>query len=181
MVRATKRQSSGIGNEAYDLEFTAQGVAAHELSAISKRRDFQVFEELGLIEENCSMPGWDGNAAKAIPSDAFNDAKEFLYYAVWESELPLPDVEADEFGALQFSWEGDDDRMYSLSFYGKGIIGYSAYWGTNQKRYGIDEFSKESQDIVFRDILRTVQKPSSYTPTWKSEREGEYFTFSLQG
>ncbi len=181
MVLTSTIQSSGYGDEADCVIEEVRNVDFGKLITISTQRDLRLFEELEIIEDRCTKSGWDEHAAKPIPKDAFDDARNFLYHAVWESGLPMPEVEPDEFGAIQFDWSDDHNKMYSLSFYGQGIIGYSGYWGENMKRHGVDEFTEEVQDTIYRDILRTTQSAGAPAHPGRSEGNRKYYKVSLQG
>ena len=113
----------------------------------------QARDSLAQVYAECSTDNWDGAGASAIPLEAYKNAERYLNILITDG-LPLPEISPDDFGAIEFDWSNARDSLYTLTFYGNDLIGYSAVFGSDEEKYGTQKFIKTVPPSIMRDISR---------------------------
>lgn len=154
----------GVSDEATWILTSVKAAALHQQKTNYYDRYIQTFTRINEIALECISGDWEGNT---IPPSAFNDAREFLYHTLYEEDLSIPEIDADDYGAISFDWLGDDSSSFGITFYGLGKIGFSGYWGESDQHYGVSTNNEELLLSISRDILRTTQKDGLFPSSWK--------------
>lgn len=110
------------------------------------------WQRLEIISENCSIPGWDGENAKAISTISYNNARHFLTCVPFGIVAPDPGVDID--GRMTLEWRRPDGRLLSLTFDADGNLHYIVFFEF-QKFYAIAPISLGYSGKL-RDCLQDV-------------------------
>ncbi len=164
--------SLGFGDDAKLVPSLVKEASSHRLKNGTGSLAQNSFERLKELYQNCKSNCWDGVEASSIPLSAYEDAREFLNSILWEDEIPEPEIDADEVGAIQFEWIGSNKSMFSITFYGEKILGYSGNWG---QEYGIKKLSDSTYLSILRDIMCTVQERGNFHTTGPDNERREYY------
>lgn len=164
--------SPGFGDDAKKVPSLVKEASSHRLENGTGSLAQNSFERLRGLYKKCKEECWDGIDAVSIPFSAYEDAREFLNNILWEDDIPEPEIDADEVGAIQFEWIGSNRSMFSITFYGEKILGYSGNMG---QEYGIKKLSDSTHFSILRDIMRTVQGRGNFPTTGPGKERREYY------
>ncbi len=110
-----------------------------------------VLEQLDAVYEDCVLPGWDGNGAKAISHDVLRNARFFLESLPFGMELPQIGAEPD--GAITFEWYRSPKRTLSVSINPDGYVYYASLIGAS-RRHGVDPV----QGGISKDLIAVIHQ-----------------------
>jgi hypothetical protein len=111
----------------------------------------EVFNELDEVQQECSLPGWDGYHAQAIDPGTYFLASKFL------KSLPLgiaaPSVSADPDGEITFEWYNSPRKTVSVSVSSYGDLHFSALNGSSST-FGTEPFYGKAPQSILELIQR---------------------------
>ena len=110
-----------------------------------------VLEQLDAVYEDCFLPGWNGNGAKAISHDVLRNARFFLESFPFGMELPQIGAEPD--GAITFEWYRAPNRTLSLSINPDGYVYYASLMEAS-RRHGLDPV----QGGISKDLIALINQ-----------------------
>ena len=111
----------------------------------------RILEQLDGVYEDCFLPGWDGNGAKAISHDVLRNARHFLGSLPFGMELP--EISAKPDGAITFEWYRSPKRTLSVSINPDGYVYYAFLMGAS-RRHGVDPI----QGGISKDLIVLINQ-----------------------
>jgi hypothetical protein len=111
----------------------------------------EVFTALEEVQQECSVPGWDGYHADAVAPETHYLAKEFL--KALPLGIPAPTVSADPDGQITFEWYRSPRKTVSVSVSPDGDLHFSALNGSSSV-FGSEPFYGKAP----RNILEVIQR-----------------------
>lgn len=109
------------------------------------------------VYEKYSDKDWDGYSALPISTEVYYEAQEFLKL-LDEHQLPFPDISPEVDGGIEFEWYLRPDYLFTISFTGKGIIGYSGLFEKGNTSYGTEKFHQTIPSTICQHINRFVER-----------------------
>lgn len=128
-------------------------VLPYETAALHSIHQADAESDLRATWEECSEKGWDGYSAKPISGMTLLYAQRFLRSL--PSELPGPEVSADNDGEVSFEWYGGPRRVFSVSVGSSGDLTYAGLFGDIEKHHGVIRFKDMIPSRVL-DLIRSV-------------------------
>lgn len=120
---------------------------SHSLGLAARR----TFEQLDVVADDCSAPGWDGYGALPVTPETVRQAIRFLEALPFGT--PAPSIGAEPDGQVTFEWYRSPRRILSVSVSPEGEIHYSALLGSS-KAYGTEPFFGEVPRVILQLIHR---------------------------
>jgi len=113
------------------------------------------FQQLEETFEECSSEGWDGERAKPITEEVFQNTKTFL------KSFPLgiesPEIGAEPDGAITLEWYRSSSRVISISINPGGWLYYAAIIGAT-RRHGMDFALFDVSEDLLALIVEVTRK-----------------------
>jgi hypothetical protein len=137
-LAAYARGSSAISAEAQAARRSACAVleSAERSHALFGGKAAAISELMSLSNE-CSEPGWDGDAAAAVDPVAVAAAQEFV--RVMPEDVLLPEFAAEPDGSISLDWVRSRHRRFTLSIGGSNRLAYAWLDGAD-KGHGVARF-----------------------------------------
>lgn len=105
---------SAVSSEAQNLQRTASSVVhSIERSQALFGAKATAISQLWTLANECSVPGWDGDAANPIDRRAVFNAQAFI--RALPERVPLPEFAPEPDGAISLDWISSRSRLFSLS------------------------------------------------------------------
>ncbi len=112
---------------------------------------------LQSIVTHFSIKNWDEYGALPVSGEAYKEAKDFIFLLA-DGGLPMPDISPEVDGGIEFEWYLSSDHIFTISFNGKKVLGYSGMFGEEDTFYGTSKIDSEIPDIVRWNISKFTQK-----------------------
>lgn len=145
-------ESSGVSDEANrvrDLFCETRERFWSSVSLGSSRKE--CLNQLLDICLEAAAPGWDGNGAQCLESDAPNTAYSFINAI--PSNVPMPEVGADPDGEISLDWYVGPRRQFSISLGKRSVLSYAGLFGSD-KVAGSERF----QGAIPRNLLDYIKR-----------------------
>lgn len=123
--------------------------------AASNQPSILALKQLKSVYEECSIENWDGYGALSISAEAVSEATLFLGL-LSDSNLPMPDISPEVDGGIEFEWYIQSDYIFTVSFNGKKILGYSGMFSEGNTIYGTEKINSEIPDIIRWNISKFI-------------------------
>ena len=172
--------SPGFGDDAKKVPTLVGEASSHRLTNGTGCLVQSSFERLRELYQKCKEDYWDGIETRAIPFSAYEDAREFLNSMLWEDNIPEPEIDADDFGAIRFEWIANSAAMFSITFYGEKVLGFSGNWGEGEQEYGTKKLNDATYQSVLGNIMRTFQERGNIPTARSGEGRGESYKIYLR-
>lgn len=109
--------------------------------------------KLTSVYDECSIDNWDGCGALPVSEGAVSEATIFLEL-LNNSNLPMPQISPEVDGGIEFEWYMSSDHIFTVSFNGKKILGYSGMFGEGNTFYGTSKIDSQIPDIIRWNISK---------------------------
>ena len=109
--------------------------------------------QLGSIYKECSIDDWDGCGALPVSEGAVSEATRSLEL-LSNSNLPMPQISPEVDGGIEFEWYMSSDHLFTVSFNGKKILGYSGMFGEGNTFYGTSKVDSQIPAIIRWNISK---------------------------
>lgn len=108
---------------------------------------------LSSVQNEYSVENWDGFGALPVSERAVSEATIFLKL-LNNTNLPMPQISPEVDGGIEFEWYMSSDHIFTVSFNGKKILGYSGMFGEGDTFYGTSKIDSEIPDIIRWNISK---------------------------
>ncbi len=108
---------------------------------------------LQSIVTHFSIKNWDEYGALPVSREAYKEAKDFIFLLA-DGGLPMPDISPEVDGGIEFEWYMSSDHIFTVSFNGKKILGYSGMFGEGDTFYGTSKIDSKIPDIIRWNISK---------------------------
>jgi hypothetical protein len=132
------RGGSAISTEAEHAEKAAtELVGSAERSVVLFGEKIDAISQLRAMANECSEPGWDGDAAASMHPDAVYLAEQFV--RALPAGIPLPEFAPEPDGSVSLDWIKARNRMFTVSVGTSQRLAFAWLDGTD-KGHGVAGF-----------------------------------------
>lgn len=142
---------SGIAQD-YDCVREAEEIVSQDEEARFIRRT-PGLQQLFLIQDICSKPGWDGRNAVPISKTSLKNALIFLLS--FPEEFSCPSLGATPNGQVTLEWRQRDGRLLSFAFNDEDQVSFILFLRNGEKFWG-EQSALLGYTDLFIDFLRKV-------------------------
>ncbi len=101
----------------------------------------KLISELGQLQDECSIPNWDGEESAPLSESAVRNAEKLI--RLLPENLPMPEVSPEPDGSISLDWMPSQRRILSLSVGDDDYIPFAWLRGISRGRGVADSRSKE--------------------------------------
>ncbi|MCH8836395.1 MAG: hypothetical protein IIA60_01185 [Candidatus Marinimicrobia bacterium] len=112
---------------------------------------------LSSVQNEYSVENWDGFGALPVSEGAVSEATIFLKL-LNNTNLPMPQISPEVDGGIEFEWYLPSNQIFTISFNGRNVLGYSGMFGKEDTFYGTSKIDSKIPDIVRWNISKFTQK-----------------------
>ena len=121
--------------------------------AASSQPMILALSRLSSVQNEYSVENWDGFGALPVSERAVSEATIFLKL-LNNTNLPMPQISPEVDGGIEFEWYMSSDHIFTVSFNGKKILGYSGIFGEGDTFYGTSKIDSQIPDIIRWNISK---------------------------
>ncbi|MCC7415601.1 MAG: hypothetical protein IT176_00560 [Acidobacteria bacterium] len=126
-------------------------IRRHLLDSYTVRRPVErVLDELDAVREEARFAGWNGYGAKALQTEAYQNAKLFL--EALPTTAPSPEVSADPDGEVALDWVFGERKALTVSIGAAGRCTFAWMRGARTYR-GTDWLDDDGIPAPIADAL----------------------------
>ena len=144
------KQQSAVDVQIIETEVRLREAASNQPLALA-------LNKLSSVYDDCSMDNWDGCGALPVSEGAVSEATIFLKL-LNNTNLPMPQISPEDDGGIEFEWYLPSNQIFTISFNGRNILGYSGMFGKEDTFYGTSKIDSKIPDIVRWNISKFTQK-----------------------
>lgn len=147
------RISTGWSDQIIAIDNQIIETQARLKEAASNQPLIPALMRLQSIVTHYSIKNWDEYGALPVSGEAYKEAKDFIFLLA-DGGLPMPDISPEVDGGIEFEWYLSSNHLFTMSFNGKKVLGYSGMFGEEDTFYGTSKIDSEIPDIVRWNISK---------------------------